>query len=113
MSENSEPGSEADARDSGSGSVGNLELFFDLVYVFAVTQLSHELLHDLTPGARVTGLTYRDRDDDALHQLQHGRPVRHDDQRRAARRATRRAAAGQRARARARTPRPAGRRGQG
>lgn len=35
MSENSEPGSEADARDSGSGSVGNLELFFDLVFVYA------------------------------------------------------------------------------
>src|SRR5689334_10988312 len=28
------------------------ELFFDLVYVFAVTQLSHELLHHLT----LTGL---------------------------------------------------------
>ena len=28
--------------------VTNIELFFDLVYVFAVTQLSHYLLHDLT-----------------------------------------------------------------
>lgn len=27
------------------------ELFFDLVYVFAVTQLSHELPHDLTPAS--------------------------------------------------------------
>jgi low temperature requirement protein LtrA len=26
------------------------ELFFDLVFVFAVTQLSHTLLEDLTPG---------------------------------------------------------------
>lgn len=29
--------------------VGTAELFFDLVFVFAVTQLSHELLMDLTP----------------------------------------------------------------
>ncbi len=28
--------------------VGYIELFFDLVFVFAVTQLSHSLLHDLT-----------------------------------------------------------------
>jgi low temperature requirement protein LtrA len=28
--------------------VTNIELFFDLVFVFAVTQLSHALLHDLT-----------------------------------------------------------------
>ena len=45
MSENSEPGSEADARDSGSGSVGNLELFFDLVFVYAMAQLT-ELVRD-------------------------------------------------------------------
>lgn len=32
----------------GHASVSNLELFFDLVYVFAVTQLSHLLLHDLS-----------------------------------------------------------------
>ena len=30
--------------------VGYAELFFDLVFVFAVTQLSHLLLHDLTPA---------------------------------------------------------------
>ena len=45
MSENSETGSEADARDSGSGSVGYLELFFDLVFVYAVAQLT-ELVRD-------------------------------------------------------------------
>lgn len=32
----------------GHAAVSNLELFFDLVYVFAVTQLSHLLLHDLS-----------------------------------------------------------------
>jgi len=30
------------------GKVTNIELFFDLVFVYAVTQLSHTLLHDLT-----------------------------------------------------------------
>jgi low temperature requirement protein LtrA len=35
-----------------SGKVGTIELFFDLVFVFAVTQLSHSLLADLT----LTGL---------------------------------------------------------
>jgi low temperature requirement protein LtrA len=37
-------------RETGAGEqrTTNLELFFDLVYVFAVTQLSHLLLHDLT-----------------------------------------------------------------
>lgn len=34
-------------RDKGA-SVTNIELFFDLVFVFAVTQLSHTLLADLT-----------------------------------------------------------------
>src|SRR6476469_3005379 len=29
---------------SGAGRVTNIELFFDLVYVFAITQLSHHLL---------------------------------------------------------------------
>lgn len=33
---------------SGAQRVTNIELFFDLVYVFAVTQLSHFLLHDQT-----------------------------------------------------------------
>src|SRR5437868_6789991 len=32
-----------------SGKVGMVELFFDLVFVFAVTQLSHSLLANLTP----------------------------------------------------------------
>ena len=36
-------------RDGHHARVTFEELFFDLVYVFAVTQLSHELLHDLTP----------------------------------------------------------------
>lgn len=35
-------------RDGHHARVTNEELFFDLVYVFAVTQLSHELLHNLT-----------------------------------------------------------------
>ena len=30
---------------AGATRVTNVELFFDLVYVFAVTQLSHHLLH--------------------------------------------------------------------
>lgn len=33
---------------AGAGRVGMVELFFDLVFVFAVTQLSHTLLADLT-----------------------------------------------------------------
>ena len=37
------------ARDSHSAHVTFEELFFDLVYVFAVTQLSHNLLENLTP----------------------------------------------------------------
>jgi low temperature requirement protein LtrA len=44
-------GSTALLRDrsrAGSGRVGMVELFFDLVFVFAVTQLSHTLLHELT-----------------------------------------------------------------
>jgi low temperature requirement protein LtrA len=36
------------ARDEGEQPVTPFELFFDLVYVFAVTQLSHRLLDDLT-----------------------------------------------------------------
>ena len=36
------------ARDGHEARVTNAELFFDLVYAFAVTQLSHHLLHDLT-----------------------------------------------------------------
>ena len=48
MSENSEPGSEAAARDSGSGSVGNLELFFDLVFVYAMAQLTRLVRDDVS-----------------------------------------------------------------
>ncbi|TVT85779.1 low temperature requirement protein A [Pseudomonas sp. H3(2019)] len=36
-----------------SGKVGMIELFFDLVFVFAVTQLSHSLLAHLTLGGAV------------------------------------------------------------
>jgi low temperature requirement protein LtrA len=36
------------ARDGGEQPVTPFELFFDLVYVFAVTQLSHRLLEELT-----------------------------------------------------------------
>lgn len=40
-----------------SGKVGMVELFFDLVFVFAITQLSHSLLAHLDPsGAARTGL---------------------------------------------------------
>lgn len=35
-----------------SGKVGMVELFFDLVFVFAVTQLSHLLLAHLTSAVR-------------------------------------------------------------
>jgi low temperature requirement protein LtrA len=42
---------------SGSYRVTNIELFFDLVYVFAITQLSHYLLgHSTVPGALQAGL---------------------------------------------------------
>lgn len=37
-------------RGHEDGRVGAIELFFDLVFVFAVTQLSHYLLHHPTPG---------------------------------------------------------------
>jgi low temperature requirement protein LtrA len=37
-----------DRNRAGSGRVGMVELFFDLVFVFAVTQLSHTLLGELT-----------------------------------------------------------------
>lgn len=36
------------ARDGHEARVTNAELFFDLIYAFAVTQLSHHLLHNLT-----------------------------------------------------------------
>jgi low temperature requirement protein LtrA len=42
------PGDLRRNRNGGPQRVTNIELFFDLVYVFAVTQLSHYLLHHLT-----------------------------------------------------------------
>ncbi|HEU4799032.1 MAG TPA: low temperature requirement protein A [Gemmatimonadales bacterium] len=40
----------------GPGRVGMVELFFDLIFVFAITQLSHKLLEHFTPaGALETG----------------------------------------------------------
>jgi low temperature requirement protein LtrA len=39
---------EPTARDSGSGSVGNLELFFDLVFVYAMAQLTELVLADVS-----------------------------------------------------------------
>ena len=42
---------------SGVQRVTNIELFFDLVYVFAITQLSHYLIgHSTLAGALHTGL---------------------------------------------------------
>lgn len=38
-----------------AGRVGMAELFFDLVFVFAITQLSHGLLAHLTPGGVLQG----------------------------------------------------------
>ncbi len=44
-------------RDGSDRRVANVELFFDLVYVFAVTQLSHHLLaHPTATGAGQTAL---------------------------------------------------------
>ena len=40
------------ARDGGEQKVTPLELFFDLVYVYAITQLSHLLLEHPTVGGR-------------------------------------------------------------
>ncbi len=42
------PGSLLRVRDGHGARVSFVELFFDLIYVFAVTQLSHHLLHDLS-----------------------------------------------------------------
>jgi low temperature requirement protein LtrA len=62
MSDLAEAGSRApqllrDRDRSGGQRVTNIELFFDLVYVFAVTQLSHYLLHHATvTGALQAGL---------------------------------------------------------
>ncbi|NHN84589.1 hypothetical protein GOB93_08015 [Acetobacter musti] len=46
-------------RDGRHAPVTNEELFFDLVYVFAITQISHGLLHHLTPiGALQTAILW-------------------------------------------------------
>jgi low temperature requirement protein LtrA len=39
------------ARDGGEQQVTPLELFFDLVFVFTITQLSHRLLDHLSIGS--------------------------------------------------------------
>jgi low temperature requirement protein LtrA len=45
--------------DAAAGRVGFVELFYDLVFVFAITQLSHLLLHHYTPlGAVETGVLF-------------------------------------------------------
>src|SRR5260370_14847827 len=42
-------------RGAGAAGVTSIELFFDLVYVFAITQLSHYLLHHLTVAGALQG----------------------------------------------------------
>src|SRR3954468_19046692 len=42
--------------DGRPARVTSVELFFDLVFVFGITQLSHTLLHHLTPGGAVQTL---------------------------------------------------------
>ena len=42
------PGSLLRVRDGHEARVTFVELFFDLVYVFCITQLSHYLLHELS-----------------------------------------------------------------
>ncbi len=44
-------------RDEGGARVSNSELFFDLLYAFAITQLSHHLLEHLTVVGMVQTLT--------------------------------------------------------
>ena len=43
-------------RDGRHARVTYEELFFDLIYAFAVTQVSHGLLHHLTPGGALEAL---------------------------------------------------------
>ena len=52
----SDHGSLLRARGGGAERVTSLELFFDLVYVFAVTQLSHRLLDHLSVGGALETL---------------------------------------------------------
>jgi low temperature requirement protein LtrA len=57
MMEKTSRGSLLRSRDAHEARVGNVELFFDLVFVFAVTQLSHGLIGHLSPlGAAQTAL---------------------------------------------------------
>ena len=45
--------------ETAEGKVAFVELFFDLVFVFAITQLSHALLHHFTlAGALETALLF-------------------------------------------------------
>src|SRR5215210_6527473 len=56
MVHDSDHGGMLRTRDAGEQRVTPLELFFDLVYVFAVTQLSHRLLDHLTFGGALETL---------------------------------------------------------
>src|SRR5918997_5279878 len=56
MVHDSDHGGMLRAREGADGRVTPLELFFDLVYVFAVTQLSHRLLDHLTIRGAVEAL---------------------------------------------------------
>src|ERR671921_709278 len=56
MVHDSDHGGMLRTRDGGEQRVTPLELFFDLVYVFAVTQLSHLLLDHLTVGGALETL---------------------------------------------------------
>ena len=47
-SDNTTPARFLRERDGREARVTNVELFFDLIYAFAVTQLSHRLIHDLS-----------------------------------------------------------------
>lgn len=48
VARDSAPDGEPKAQDSGSGSVGNLELFFDLVFVYAMSQVTELMLADVS-----------------------------------------------------------------
>lgn len=48
MSDDAEPNDESPAQQNSSGSVGNLELFFDLVFVYAMSQVTELVLADVS-----------------------------------------------------------------
>jgi low temperature requirement protein LtrA len=52
------------SREGGEQSITLVELFFDLAYVFAVTQISHLLIEslDFAGGSAASRSTLRDRD---------------------------------------------------